>query len=471
MNKDWEIVIGIEIHLELNTKTKMFSPAPNVYGEEANAHVSNIDLAYPGSLPLVNSAAIIKAIKLAKALKMEIDPIVRFDRKNYFYPDLTKGYQITQQFNPIGKNGQIKIKVNNNWQDVLIERIHMEEDTAKSNHEGDLTYLNYNRSGVPLIEIVSNPVIHSAEEAVAYVEAIRKTAQTLNISKAKMNEGSMRVDVNISVRPKGSEILNTRVEIKNLNSLSNIEKAIEYEANYQVNKYLNNEAFPQETKRFDEGKQITVSMRSKSDAVDYKYFPDPNIPYIGLSSDLIDNVKIEELPYDKELRYIKNGLNEVQISQLINNVEYAKYFDEIDFLDIKKAANVFFAEVISYLNSNNLAIEQLELQPLELKEVLDLLVLDQLDKTSVKKILVEKQKNPQFSVSEIIKNNNLKLELMNLDLNQIIEEVLNENSNLLEEFTKNPARAEKFMMGQVMKKTKGKAKNDEVLKAIKERFN
>lgn len=214
MNNDWEIVIGIEIHIELNTKTKMFSPVQNEYGDEANTNVSNIDLAYPGSLPLLNSSAIIKAIKLAKALEMEIDPLVRFDRKNYFYPDLTKGYQITQQFHPIGKNGLIRAKVQNSWKTFSIERIHMEEDTAKSIHENGLTYLNYNRCGVPLMEIVSNPVMHSAEDAMAYVEAIRQTALVLDISDAKLNEGSLRTDVNLSVRRKGENVLNTRTEIK-----------------------------------------------------------------------------------------------------------------------------------------------------------------------------------------------------------------------------------------------------------------
>ena len=194
---NWELVIGIEIHIELNTNTKMFSPMLNNFDSKQNYNVSNIDLAYPGSLPLVNKGAIIRAIKLAKALNMTIDPYVRFDRKNYFYPDLPKGFQITQQFHPIGSNGFVKAKVDNVWKDIAIERIHMEEDTAKAIHKNNLTYLNYNRAGIPLIEIVSNPVMHSAKEAAAYVDAIRQTVLCLNISDAKMNEGSLRTDINI----------------------------------------------------------------------------------------------------------------------------------------------------------------------------------------------------------------------------------------------------------------------------------
>ena len=269
MNNDlWELVIGIEIHIELNTKTKMFSPILNNFNSMPNSNVSNIDLAYPGSLPLVNKEAIIKGIKLAKALNMEIDPLVQFDRKNYFYPDLPKGYQITQQFYPIGKNGKIKIKVENEWKEIKIERIHLEEDTAKSIHSKDKTYLNYNRAGVPLIEIVSHPVIHSAKEAAAYVEAIRQTALCLNISDAKMNEGSLRTDINISIREKGTNVFNNRVEVKNLNSISNVQKAIEFEAERQLNIYQNGKTVVQETRRFDEQLKETVSMRLKTKIFD-----------------------------------------------------------------------------------------------------------------------------------------------------------------------------------------------------------
>ncbi|WP_373439944.1 Asp-tRNA(Asn)/Glu-tRNA(Gln) amidotransferase subunit GatB [Metamycoplasma equirhinis] len=470
MNKEWEMVIGIEIHLELNTKTKMFSPVENSFDKEANTLVSNIDLAYPGALPLVNSAAIIKGIKLAKALNMKIDKLIRFDRKNYFYPDLTKGYQITQQFNPIGKDGSIKIKVDNEWKTISIERIHLEEDTAKSLHENDHTMLNYNRAGVPLIEIVSNPVIHSAKEAVAYVEAIRQTALCLNISDAKMNEGSLRTDVNISVRKINSKNLNTRVEIKNLNSLANVEKSINYEAQYQIECYEANKTFLQSTKRFDENSGKTVLMRSKSDAVDYRYFPDPNIPYIQLTDELITNTLIEEIPYEKEQRYFKNGLNSIQISQLLNNIEYANYFDKINSYDVKKSANIFFSDIVSYLNQNNKLINELKFLPEDATQLINYVIADKINKSNIRRIIELKDKNAEKNLTFLIRDNNLFEEIQEISIDKIIDEIFLENPSLSNEIIKNKDRSLKFIIGQVMKKSKGKANVIELNKKLLERF-
>ncbi|MBN0970953.1 Asp-tRNA(Asn)/Glu-tRNA(Gln) amidotransferase subunit GatB [Mycoplasma phocoeninasale] len=469
MHKDWEMVIGIEIHLELNTKTKMFSPVENSFGKEVNQMVSNIDLAYPGTLPLVNSGAIIKGIKLAKALNMEIDKLIRFDRKNYFYPDLTKGYQITQQFNPIGKNGSIKIKVDNQWKDIAIERIHLEEDTAKSIHDGEFTKINYNRAGIPLIEIVSTPSIHSAREAVAYVEAIRQTALSLNISDAKMNEGSLRTDVNLSIRPKDSNELRTRVEIKNLNSLSNVEKAIEYEANQQFESYQANKSIEQCTKRFDEASEITVMMRSKSDALDYKYFPDPNIPYIALDDELIDSVNIEETPFQKEMRYISLGLNQMQINQLLNNTEYANYLDKISSSDRRKTTNLFFSEIISYLNLAKKGISEFNLSANEASELFNLVIDGKINKADVKKIIEIKDREKN-SIMKIIEDNNFMIKESNVSLDEVIDSILEENPDLESTFIKNADKAKKFLAGQIMKKTMGKAKMDEINQKITERF-
>ncbi|MGX9339900.1 Asp-tRNA(Asn)/Glu-tRNA(Gln) amidotransferase subunit GatB [Mycoplasma sp. 2261] len=471
MDKNWELVIGIEIHIELNTKTKMFSSQPNLYTSNPNIYVSHIDLAYPGSLPIVNKQAIIKGIKLAKALNMEIDHNIRFDRKNYFYPDLTKGYQITQQFNPIGKNGKIKIKVNNEWKDIEIERIHLEEDTAKSLHEGNQTLLNYNRSGVPLIEIVSNPVLHSAKEAVAYVDAIRKIVLALDISDAKMNEGSLRVDLNISVRKKGTNDLNTRVEVKNLNSISNIEKAIEYEYNWQTSCYESGQTFSQQTKRFDESKLKTITMRSKSDSIDYKYFPDPNIPCIELKPEFVDSITIEELPYEREMRYLKYGLNNVQIMQLIENMEYASFIDVLNTTDFKKSVNIFFAEIVSFLNQNNLLLSKLKLNIDVMSKIIQYAIDEKIQKTSIKTILsILINQNENNDIDEIIKQNNLFIEHKEISLTDIIKEILNEFPTLNKEFEINFNRASKFMLGQVMKKTAGKANAIELSQIIKDLY-
>ncbi|SYV96459.1 Aspartyl/glutamyl-tRNA(Asn/Gln) amidotransferase subunit B, partial [Mycoplasma putrefaciens] len=276
--KNFEVIIGIENHVELKTKTKMFSPAPVSFGQTPNTQVHEIDMAYPGSLPSVNKKGVELAILACNALNMKIDTLLKFDRKNYFYPDLTKGFQITQQFNPIGLNGSLEITLNNNLKKIIeIERLHIEEDTAKQIHKDDLTYLDYNRAGVGLIEIVTKPVIRSADEACAYVEKLREILLLLNVSDVKMNEGSLRTDINISIRPFGSNSFSNKVEIKNLNSISNIRKAIDFEVVRQTEIILANKVVEQETRRFDDSTNKTVLMRSKSDALDYRYFREPNI--------------------------------------------------------------------------------------------------------------------------------------------------------------------------------------------------
>ncbi|MGV2392830.1 UNVERIFIED_CONTAM: Asp-tRNA(Asn)/Glu-tRNA(Gln) amidotransferase subunit GatB [Campylobacter lari] len=295
MNNNFEVIIGIEIHLELNTKTKMFSPAKIDFDAEPNTCVNQIDLAYPGTLPLVNKEAVISGIKLAKALNMTIDDELHFDRKNYFYTDLPKGYQITQFYRPIGSEGYVEIDVDGQKKKIQVERIHLEEDTARQHH-GEITMLDYNRAGVPLIEIVTHPVLRSADEAVAYVDMIRRIALSLNISTAKMEQGSLRADINISLRPKGYKGFGTKIEIKNMNSFRAIKNAIEFEIEHQKNLILNHQEILQQTKRYDESTQSTVVMRTKTGEVDYKYFPEPNIPFIKLSKEFIDNVKLDELP-------------------------------------------------------------------------------------------------------------------------------------------------------------------------------
>ena len=412
---NWELVIGIEIHIELNTKTKMFSPILNNYDSAINSNVSNIDLAYPGTLPLVNKEAIIKGLKLAKALNMQIDSLVRFDRKNYFYFDLPKGYQITQQFNPIGKEGKIKAKVDGVWKDIEIERIHLEEDTAKSIYEGNDILLNYNRAGVPLIEIVSKPVMHSAKEAAAYVDAIRLMALYLDISDAKMNEGSLKC----------------------------------YESNKEVS---------QETRKFDEQKLETVVMRKKGNAEDYKYFPEPNILPILISKEVIDSVKLNTLPFEKEKEYLAKGLNELQISQFINNLAYASFFEKIDITDFKKKANLFFSNIVPFLNDNKLEITDLKISLPEVKELFNYLIEGKIDKKNVMTILDLKQKNSAKSLKEIIESQKMFIEVLNISLEEIVDEIFKENPNLLKDFNNNFDKNKKYLIGQIMKKTQGKAK-------------
>jgi aspartyl-tRNA(Asn)/glutamyl-tRNA(Gln) amidotransferase subunit B len=283
MIKNLEVIIGIEIHLELNTKTKLFSHAKNDFDSLPNTNATVIDLGYPGTLPSLNKEAVVKGIKLCKALQMSIDHELHFDRKNYYYTDIPKGFQITQQFRPIGSNGKMTLFLSDNKvKEVNINRLHIEEDTARQIHTSTETLINYNRAGVPLLEIVSEPEMSTSEEAMSYINNIRTIALFLGISDSKMSEGSLRADINISLRMLGSKKLGTKVEIKNINSLNNVKKAIEFEIACQSKKIIAGEIIKQETKRFDEATSENIVMREKSDDIDYKYFKEPNIPPIIL---------------------------------------------------------------------------------------------------------------------------------------------------------------------------------------------
>ena len=290
---EYDVTIGIEIHCQLKTDTKMFSGAPTSFGRKANTCVNEIDLGMPGVLPEVNREAVKKAVMACTALHLDIDPLVKFDRKNYYYSDLPKGFQITQQFHPIGRNGYVEIETAEGKKKIRINRIHMEEDTAKQFHLTKFSLLDFNRAGTPLIEIVSEPDMHSGEEAEAYVEALRQTLYYIGVSDCRMEEGSMRCDTNVSISPKGSGVLGTKNEIKNLNSISHIGKAVNYEIERQKKLLEAGEKVLQETRRFDEKSGETVLMRRKEGNVDYKFFPEPNIFPIRLSDEWIKERKIQ----------------------------------------------------------------------------------------------------------------------------------------------------------------------------------
>ena len=279
---NFETVIGLEVHCELTTNSKMFSSSPVTFGKDPNTQVNEVDLGMTGTLPVLNKKGVEYALRVCHTLNMEINELLRFDRKNYYYSDLPKGFQITQDRYPIGRNGTMEIEVDGKKKIIEIERLHMEEDTAKQLHFDDHTLIDYNRAGIPLIEIVTKPTIRSGKEAAAYLEKLRSIFLYTEVSDAKMEEGSMRCDVNISIRPYGSDQFGTRTEIKNLNSISNVQKAIEFEASRQEKILLAGGEVLQETRRFDEALKETVLMRSKGDAVDYKYYPEPNILPIRL---------------------------------------------------------------------------------------------------------------------------------------------------------------------------------------------
>ncbi len=469
MIKNFEVVIGIEIHLELNTKTKMFSAIKNEFLGEPNTLISPIDLGYPGTLPTVNKEAVIKAIQLAKALNMEIDHELHFDRKNYYYTDLPKGYQITQQFRPIGKNGKLKIKLDDYEKEIRIERIHLEEDTARQLHNSEETLINYNRAGIPLIEIVSQPDIRTKEEAAKYVDSIRQIATFLGISDAIMAEGSLRADINLSIRLLGSENFGTKVEIKNLNSLNNIKKAIEFETDYQIQKIISGQMILQETKRFDESSQQTISLRNKTDAIDYKYFPDPNIPIIKLDPNWIKSIKINELPSQMRQRYLDRQIPENYIDQLIENKEYSNFIDSIEYSNLLELVKIFFSEIVPLEKKYNKSIKLLNINPLDIKESLDLLDQGIISGKQLKQI-IPLLVDSQLSVNEIINKYNLKLISDENIIMDWISQIKNQNPNLENDFKEREDRTIKFIAGEIMKLSKGQASPNVVINLINKTF-
>ena len=456
MISNFELVIGIEIHIELNTQTKCFSPVANEFDAPANQLISPIDLAYPGTLPLLNQAVVIKAIQLAKALEMEIDNELHFDRKNYYYTDLPKGFQITQQFRPIGKNGQLQLHLDHYQKTVRIERIHIEEDTARQIHQEHQTLINYNRAGVPLIEIVSYPEISSAQEAVKYVDSIRQIVTFLNISDAKMAEGSLRADVNLSVRLRGAPDYGTRVEIKNLNSLNNIKRAIEFEAEWQLRQILANQPIHQQTKRFDEATGQTVALRDKTNQVDYRYFPEPNIPVVKLDPDWIAQIRIAELPDQVRKRYRKQGIAEEYTEQIINNPQYLQFLDAIQSPQPAEVVKLFFAEIVPLARKQNQDLNDLGINPQDFGALVNTLQQGIISGKQLK-LVVPRLVNLTTSVDQLLEELAVKLISDEGQIQSWIATIQAAHPNLSQDYAHKPEATTKFVLGEIMKQSKGQA--------------
>ena len=458
---NFEAVIGIEIHVEMKTKSKMFSSAPVLFGAEPNTLVRPLDIAFPGTMPVVNKQAVINAIRVSNALHMTIDDELWFDRKNYFYSDLPKGFQITQDKRPIGRNGYVTIKVDGKEKKIEIERLHMEEDTCKQLHLSNYSLLDYNRAGTPLVEIVSRPNIRSGEEAMKYVEQIRSIVQYTNVSDGKMEEGSLRCDVNISLRPIGQEKFGTKVEIKNLNSLSNVEKAIEFEIIRQQQLLLAGMPVEQETRRFDEIRKETVLMRKKTDAVDYKYFTEPNITPIKLSKEFIENAinTCPELASSKKNRYMNElGLSEYDADTILMDKDIANYFDEAlkSKANPKLLANWVMVDMAAYLNKNGISILNVKLSPMHLGEMVKLIEEGKISSKQAKDVFARIIESDESAIDVANKLGIVQMsdEGAILDL---VNEVLNENPQSIEDYKNGKDRAVGFLVGQVMKKSLGKA--------------
>lgn len=467
----YETVIGIEIHCELKTKTKMFSSAPTSFGEVANTCVNEVDLGHPGTLPCVNKEAVRLAILAATALHCEIDPLVKFDRKNYYYSDLPKGYQITQQFHPIGTGGFVHIKTDAGEKDIRINRIHMEEDTAKQFHSDAGTLIDFNRAGTPLVEIVSEPDIRNGAEAAAYVEKLRALLYYLGVSDVKMEEGSMRCDVNVSIRPEGSTEFGTKTEVKNLNSISNVQKAIDAEVARQMELLDKGEPVIQATRRYDETQKTTILMRKKEGNVDYKFFPEPNITPIRLSAEWIRDIQehMEELPDERKARYMKDfSLKEYDADVLVANRELSNFFDEVCKYtkNYKKAANWVIVEVVAALNKASIKISDNPCDPRYLGDMINMVDAGEISGKQAKIVFEEimKGKNPK----KVVEEKGMKQMSDSSELLGIVTTVLDNNPQSIEDFKNGKDRAVGFLVGQVMKASKGQANPAMTNKLIQE---
>lgn len=450
--------IGIEVHVELKTNTKIFSNSKNGYGQMANSLTNVVDLGYPGTLPTLNEEVINLAIKAATILNCKIRDVIHFDRKNYFYPDNPKNYQITQARTPIGYDGYVEIEVNGEKKKIEIEEMHIEEDTCKSVHRGDKTLLDFNRAGVPLIEIVTKPCISSSTEAKLYLEKLKELLFYSDISDCKMEEGSMRADANVSIRKNTSDTFGTKVEIKNIGSISNVGLSIEKEISRQTELLDNNESFKPQTRRYDDKLKDTVLMRVKETGNDYRYFPEPDIPYVNITKEMIEKVKstIPMLPDERRKLYLEKGLSETNANKLVQNKSLSDYFNELinEKTNLKIASNLLLGDISFYLNKEEKQITDTTLTKERFIELIENLDNNIISSKNLKDIL-EKVLTDTKSIKEIINDMGIKNITDDSAITEIVKKIISENEESVEDYRNGHDRAIKYLMGQVMKETKG----------------
>lgn len=450
--------VGIEIHVELKSKGKVFSKGKNEFNTHPNTNVTVIDLGYPGILPQLNKEVVNMAIAASLAFHASIAREMHFDRKNYFYPDLPKGYQITQQKTPIGSNGYIEIEKDGIKKQIRIERLHIEEDTCKSIHTEHATLLNFNRAGVPLIEIVSKPDIENAEEAVLYVEKLRETLLYLGISDVKIEEGSMRCDVNVSLHEEGTP-LGTKVEIKNIGSISNVGVAINYEIKRQTEMLEENEKIVEETRRFDDKTMTTIAMRTKETGNDYRYFPEPDLPYIHVSEEWIKEVeaKMPIMPEILRETYQNLGVNEKNINAIISNKRMCDFYEAYrKIMNPIILSNLLTGDIISFMNKNSLDFEDIKLNETNLKDFIEALEKNEISSKQGKEILpILMTEGGDYAA--LINKLGMKQISDKDSLLELISKVIDENPESIDDFKAGKDRAIKYLMGQIMKASKGQA--------------
>ena len=474
-NKQYEVIIGLEVHAQVLSKSKLFSTSATKFGAEPNTQVSLVDAAFPGMLPVINEFCVKQAIKTGIGLNAKINKRSVFDRKNYFYADLPQGYQISQFKDPIVGEGKVLLDMPYGQREIGIERLHLEQDAGKSIHDLDpqSTFVDLNRSGVALMEIVSKPDLRSPEEVNAYIKKLRSIMRYLGTCDGNMQEGSLRADVNVSVRTKGSKEFGTRCEIKNVNSIKFMQMAIEYEANRQVDLIEDGKTIDQETRLFDTKKNETRSMRSKEDAHDYRYFPDPDLLPLEVSDDFIKKLQLEipELPDEKKKRFIeKFKLSPYEANILVSDIETSKYFEDvIKKSDIKLATNWIIGELFAALNEKDLEISESPISAGNLSKLINL-IKDGTISGKIAKTVFEQMMEGDKDPKKIVEEKGLKQESDPKALEALIDKVIDSNRDKATEYKSGKVKLFGFFVGQVMKLSGGKANPQLVNEILKKKL-
>ena len=474
---NYQMVVGLEVHVELSTKSKIFCSCTTEFGGEPNTHVCPVCSGMPGVLPVLNKKVVDYAIRAGIATNCEITRYNKFDRKNYFYPDLPKAYQVSQLYLPICRNGKVEIEVNGEKKYIGIHEIHMEEDAGKLVHDpwDDCTLVDYNRCGVPLLEIVSEPDFRSADEVIAYLTKLRETMMYLGVSDCKMQEGSMRADVNISVMPMGSTKFGTRTEMKNMNSFKAIYKAINYEAQRQIEILEAGGAVTQETRRWDDNKDASFAMRSKENAQDYRYFPEPDLLPIEISDEWIQQAKdnMPELPEAKRARYMSEfGLSEYDASVITAERQIAYIFEDATAIcgKPKEVCNYVMGELMRLMSETGTLAEELEMDPKKIAEIIELVADGKINRTAAKGVF-EAVFKENVEPEKYIEEHDLAMVDNSDEVEAIVTKVIADNPKSIEDLKAGKAKARGFLVGPAMKALKGRANPQTVNKVLDEKLS